>query len=122
MHHAFSGLTTSAAAVTSLRSGAQAIWDAYQAAMVAGGIDGGTMVSIGAETVGFAVAEVCRTALGFAGGRKWLQFEDEDTKAAAVKCSMGIVQRCMTGRHQGGMSMLLEELGALATPRPKAQA
>ena len=28
---------------------------------------------IAAEAVGFAVAEVCRTALGFAGGRKWLQ-------------------------------------------------
>ena len=40
-------------------------------------------LQIGAETVGFAVAEVCRTCLGFAGGRKWLQFDDAAVKAAA---------------------------------------
>ena len=41
--------------------------------MEAGGVKTDTVAKIAAEAVGFAVAEVCRTALGFAGGRKWLQ-------------------------------------------------
>jgi 5-methylthioribose kinase len=116
VHHAFSGAETSAAAVRSLRAGAAGIWGAYTDSMGAGGIAPATVAKIGAEAVGFTVAEVCRTALGFAGGRKWLQFGDEATKAAAVKCAMGIVQRCMTGRHQGGMEVLFMELDALASP------
>ena len=42
-----------------------------------------------------------------------LQFEDSATRASAVKCAMGIVQRCMTGRHEGGMGLLLKELDML---------
>ena len=60
-------------AVRSLRAGAEAVWTAYTAEMEAGGVAASTVAEIGAEAVGFAAAEVCRTALGFAGGRKWLQ-------------------------------------------------
>ena len=42
-----------------------------------------------------------------------LQFKDSATRASAVKCAMGIVQRCMTGRHDGGMGLLLKELDSL---------
>ena len=59
--------------MSSLRAGAEAVWTAYQAEMEAGGIAASTVAEIGAEAVGFTAAEVCRTALGFAGGRKWLQ-------------------------------------------------
>ena len=114
VHHAFSGAKDNVEAVKSLRTGASSIWDAYTAAMSAGGVAAEVIAKIGAETVGFTVAEVCRTALGFAGGRKWLQFDDAATRTAAVKCAMGIVQRCMTGRHEGGMGLLLSELGKLA--------
>ena len=55
------------------------------------------MDMVGVETVGFAMLDTCRTALGSAGVRVWLQFEDEDVKKKAVKECMGIVQRCMKG-------------------------
>jgi len=71
------------------------------------------MAKIGSETVGFALAEVCRTSLGFAGGRLWLQFEDPAVKEAACACAMGLVERGMTSRHQGGIRALLDELSKL---------
>ena len=58
--------------------------------------------------------QVCRTALGFAGGRHWLKFEDPKVQSEAVATAMGIVQRCMIGRHEGGMEILLAELDALS--------
>ena len=63
-----------------LRAGAAAVWDSYAAAMGAGGVPEKAVAAIGAEAVGFAVAEVCRTALGFAGGRRWLRFDDAATR------------------------------------------
>jgi len=101
-------------AVMSIKDGAAAVWKSYQEAMLQNeSISSELVDQIGVETVGFTVAEVCRTALGFAGGRLWLQFEDPSTKAAAIKTAMGIVQRCMVGRHEGGMDLLLKELDAL---------
>lgn len=52
------------------------VWEAYVAAMTAGGVSASHLAKAEAETVGFCLAEVCRTSLGFAGGRKWLQFDD----------------------------------------------
>jgi len=42
--------------------------------MVSGGISDELIREIEVETVRFAVAEVCRTALGHVGMRLWLQF------------------------------------------------
>jgi len=113
VHHAHDKGPDSANAVKTIQVGAAAVWTSYAAAMAKGGLSDDVIKKIGTETVGFTVAEVCRTALGKAGDRKWLQFEDKEKKAAAVKCAMGIVARCMTGRHAGGMEMLLKELEAL---------
>eukprot|EP00929_Paragymnodinium_shiwhaense_P114950 TRINITY_DN83500_c0_g1_i1.p1 TRINITY_DN83500_c0_g1~~TRINITY_DN83500_c0_g1_i1.p1 ORF type:complete len:394 (-),score=136.26 TRINITY_DN83500_c0_g1_i1:436-1617(-) len=113
VHHAHEKGPESAAAVGTIKTGSAAVWKSYSDAMTKGGIPADVVQKIGVETVGFTVAEVCRTALGKAGDRKWLQFEDKDKKAAAVKCALGIVERCMTGRHTGGMEMLLKELDAL---------
>jgi 5-methylthioribose kinase len=105
-------------AVERIVDGAQAIWDAYAKAMLDGGIEPDLLKSIEIESVGFTVAEVCRTALEFAGGRKWLQFEDPDTKAAAKKAALQVVDKCMIGRHTGGMELLLQEMKAVAVVAP----
>jgi 5-methylthioribose kinase len=93
--------------------GAQAIWESYAKAMTEGGL-GDLLKDIEIETVGFTVAEVCRTALAFAGGRKWLQFEDADTKAAAQKAALQVVDKCMTARHTGGIQLLFQEMKAVS--------
>ena len=50
----------------------------------------------------------------FAGGRKWLQFEDETKKAAAKKAALQVVDKCMVARHTGGMELLLKEMKAVS--------
>ena len=82
--------------------------------MKEGGIDADTMKRIEVSTVGFAVAEVCRTALEFAGGRKWLQFENLETKNESRKAALKIVHSCLVGRHEGGIELLFSEIQALA--------
>ena len=69
------------------------------------------------ETVGFTVSEVCRTALEFAGGRKWLQFEDAETKANAKKAALQVVDKCMIARHTGGIQLLFDEIKAVSTKK-----
>jgi 5-methylthioribose kinase len=93
--------------------GAKEIWNAYAKAMKEGGLES-LLPSIEIETVGFTVAEVCRTALGHAGGRKWLQFEDPETKTAACKAAMQVVDKCLIARHQGGMELLFKEMKAIS--------
>jgi len=121
LHHAYFPTTTeedkakARAAAVSLRNSAAAVWDAYATAMREGGVSEADITAAGAESVGFAVAEACRTALGFAGGRKWLQFEDAKAKGAAEAATLALVRRCMVARHTGGMALLLSELDALAS-------
>lgn len=106
IHQAFTGNTGVAKDIV---QSVQDIWTAYaQAFTVAAEHVQATEV----ETVGFTVAEVCRTALGFAGGRKWLQFPESaaDKQAAAHKVALELVDACMVARHTGGMQLLLEEL------------
>ena len=91
-------------AVDSIVKGAESIWSSYEKEMLAAGITEDMMKKIEIETVGFTVAEVCRTALEFAGGRKWLQFEDADVKFNARKAALGIVSNCMIGHHEGGIA------------------
>jgi 5-methylthioribose kinase len=104
-------------AVKRIVDGAEAIWTAYSAAMTEGEIGGDLLKEIEVESVGFTVAEVCRTALEFAGGRKWLQFEDQQTKAAAKKAALQLVDKCMIARHEGGMALLLQEMKAVSSSR-----
>lgn len=111
IHQAFEGNET---AVNRIVEGAQAIWDSYVVAMKKGGISDDSIKSIEIQSVGFTVAEVCRTAMEFAGGRKWLQFEDTDKKAKAKKAALQVVDKCMVARHTGGMELLLQEMKAVS--------
>mmetsp|Transcript_29198 Transcript_29198/g.38170 ORF Transcript_29198/g.38170 Transcript_29198/m.38170 type:complete len:271 (-) Transcript_29198:383-1195(-) len=101
-------------AVKSLTEACVDVWNAYKAAMTEGGISDDIIKKTEIETVGFTVAEVCRTALGFAGGRLWLQFEDETVKKESIKAALKIVETCMTGRHNGGISQMFSEIEGLA--------
>jgi S-methyl-5-thioribose kinase len=111
IHQAFSGNGDAAARIV---QGAQAIWKAYRKAMLQGGLSEPVLKEIEIETVGFTVAEVCRTALEFAGGRKWLQFDDAATKAAAQKAALQVVDKCMIARHSGGIELLFTEMKAVS--------
>lgn len=118
IHHAHNDdeKVDSTKTILSIKEGVSMVWESYKAAMLKNKTISPELVDrIGAETVGFTVAEVCRTALGFAGGRLWLQFDDPKTKSASIKTAMGIVQRCMTGRHEGGMDNIVRELDSLAS-------
>lgn len=77
------------------------------------GISDELLLEIEVESVGFAAAEVCRTALGHAGGRLWLQFDDPEVKEAAVQQALSIVKKCMTARHEEGMQVLFDCLDSL---------
>lgn len=112
IHQAFSD---NPQAVERIIDGAQAIWDAYSKAMIEGGLSKELLKEIEIESVGFTVAEVCRTALEFAGGRKWLQFEDPEIKSAAKKAALQVVDKCMVARHAGGMELLLKEMKAVSS-------
>jgi len=104
-------------AVARIVEGAEAVWRAYSKAMKDEGIDEAVLKEIEIETVGFTVAEVCRTALEFAGGRLWLQFEDADTKAAAKKAALQLVGACMIARHTGGIQLMFDEMKAVAVKK-----
>jgi 5-methylthioribose kinase len=110
VHQAFSNNNN---AVASIIKDIRGIWDAYEKEMEVYGITSELLKTIEIDTVGFTVAEVCRTALEFAGGRKWLQFDDIDVKLKARKAALGIVHNCMIGRHEGGLDLLLSELNKL---------
>jgi len=96
--------------------GAKEIWDSYAKAIKEEGLEE-FLPAIEVETVGFTVAEICRTALEFAGGRKWLQFEDADTKAASKKAALQVVGNCMIGRHKGGIELLFSEMKAVSVKK-----
>ena len=100
VHHSYLGNETEAKkkAVGSITGGVKASWDAYKSELSKGGLSDELIREIEVESVGFAVAEVCRTALGFAGIRLWLQFDDPKVKEAAVQKALSIVQvECSCG-------------------------
>jgi len=99
--------------LTACVENAESIWKAYSAALSEGGLSDEQVKAIEIETVGFTVAEVCRTALEFAGGRKWLQFEDAEVKQNAKKAALKVVDSCMIARHTGGINLLFSELKAV---------
>eukprot|EP00577_Skeletonema_sp_RCC1716_P013133 CAMPEP_0113425524 /NCGR_PEP_ID=MMETSP0013_2-20120614/30219_1 /TAXON_ID=2843 ORGANISM="Skeletonema costatum, Strain 1716" /NCGR_SAMPLE_ID=MMETSP0013_2 /ASSEMBLY_ACC=CAM_ASM_000158 /LENGTH=385 /DNA_ID=CAMNT_0000313699 /DNA_START=12 /DNA_END=1165 /DNA_ORIENTATION=+ /assembly_acc=CAM_ASM_000158 len=107
VHHSYSDSDseTKKKAVGSINGGIKSSWDAYKSVLSEGGLSTELIREIEIESVGFAVAEVCRTALGFAGIRLWLQFDDPKVKEAAVQKALSIVQKCMTARHEEGMQV-----------------
>ena len=94
----------------SIIKGIAAIWESYSNELTNVGIAEDIISKIEAETVGYTVAEVCRTALEFAGGRKWLQFEDPEVKSNSRKAALQIVETCMVNRHENGIKLLVESI------------
>lgn len=100
---------------------AKVVWSSYKSALVLSSSEGGNILSanvlkqIEVETVGFTLAEVCRTALEFAGGRKWLQFDDKQTKLRAKKAALSLVDACMIERHTGGIDLMFDQLAKVST-------
>jgi hypothetical protein len=58
-----------AAATTSLRDAIGTIWASYSSQLTAGGITQAELRRVGEDAVGYAMCEVVRTSLGFAGAR-----------------------------------------------------
>eukprot|EP00980_Cylindrotheca_fusiformis_P022879 scaffold9857_cov127-Cylindrotheca_fusiformis.AAC.25 len=106
IHHAYA---KNPEGVERIVEGAIEIWASYSKAMEEEGLRE-FLPAIEVEAVGFTVAEVCRTVLEFAGGRKWLQFEDAETKAASKLAALKVVENCMIGRHKGGIELLFREM------------
>lgn len=100
-------------AVSNIIQGIELVWSYYKNEMKSHGITDDILAEIESDTIGFTSAEVCRTALEFAGGRKWLQFDDPDLKSNAKKASLDIVSRVMTNRHDNGMNLLISLLKEL---------
>jgi len=75
-------------------------------------LDGALVDLIFSDACGFAACEVGRTALGFAGGRKWLQFEEGKKRDAAKAKACKVAQMLMNSRADGIAALLkaLEEL------------
>ena len=53
------------------------------------------------DALGFCACEVGRTALGFAGGRLWLQFDDADLKTRALAATVQCAKTLMVERERG---------------------
>ncbi|KAL7552687.1 hypothetical protein ACHAWF_015916 [Thalassiosira exigua] len=100
-------------AVSSVIDGVKSAWEKYESVLREGGVSDELIRETEVESVGYTVAEVCRTALGHAGQRLWLQFEDAEVKEAAVSSALSIVTKCMVPRHEKGMQVLLDCLDSL---------
>ncbi|GMH82608.1 hypothetical protein TL16_g09315 [Triparma laevis f. inornata] len=53
------------------------------------------------DGIGFCSCEVARTALGFAGGRLWLQFDDAELKEMALAATVLCARKLMNERENG---------------------
>ncbi|GMH94726.1 hypothetical protein TrVE_jg11054 [Triparma verrucosa] len=53
------------------------------------------------DAIGFCSCEVARTALGFAGGRLWLQFDDAELKEKALAATVLYARKLMNERENG---------------------
>jgi hypothetical protein len=101
-------------AAVALCEAAEYIWSTYAAEMGKGALSPIVVQDIEAQAVGFTVMEVCRTALGFAGGRVWLQFDDSEVQKVAKRRALELVTKCMVGRHDKGMALLIKEIKTIA--------
>lgn len=110
IHQVFSGNID---AVKSICDGAETVWEYYKKALVDKCFSPTIIKNIEEETVGFAAAEVSRIALEFAGGRKWLQFDDQEVKSTAKGVALKMANRCMILRYRFGIALLFEEMRAL---------
>jgi len=96
IHHAYSNKPN---VVNNIIQCAEQMWASYKAALTKGGLSLTIINEIEIETVGFTAAEICRTALGFAGGRSWLQFDDPKDTINSKNAALHLVETCMVARH-----------------------
>jgi len=89
------------------------IWESYTTTMKGNGISDESITRIGEDAVGFACCEVARTALGFAGDRVWLKFEDPAVADAAEQTALSVAKNAMLGRKGPGVAIFATELGGL---------
>ena len=81
--------------------------------MAENGIPDAVLQRISEDAVGFTCAEVARTALGFAGDRVWLKFEDPAMSGAAEDTALALTKTCLMGRKGVGVGILTTELRKL---------
>ena len=84
IYHHHSGRSEKAAVLVEVT---EKLWAAYSDAMADAKIAQEVIEKTGQDAVGFAMCEVARTALGFAGDRVWLKFDDAD-KSSAVHLAL----------------------------------
>ena len=69
------------------------------------------MARVSEDTVGFAMMEVIRTALGCAGARDPAhRIRDGAALDRYQRVVVGLARRCLLGRHAAGMRVLRDEL------------
>ena len=100
------------AVVRELLTSAAAIWEAYAAAMSAGGVSSSILDAISSDAAGFAGCDVARTALGFAGVRG-LPIDDEAAKARAEGKALAIAAECISQPTTRSVNSLLASLEPL---------
>jgi S-methyl-5-thioribose kinase len=90
------------------------IWESYAQTMEDSGIAADVTAKVGVDAVGFACCEVARTALGFAGDRVWLKFDDAAKSSKAEDMALALTKKCMAGRREGGVGFLAAAIRGLA--------
>ena len=96
-HHKYGG--GEEGAVERIKAFASDVVDSYASA--ASGLGREAINEAISDALGFCACEVARTALGFAGGRLWLQFEDEELKKKALRGTVEVAKGLMLGRARG---------------------
>jgi len=99
------------AAAPDLLEALRLIWDRYENVLLEEGVDAAQVARIGEDAVGFAMMEVVRTSLGFAGARDpHRRIKDETTLNRFQSLAVGLARQCLKRRRSGGPSMLFEQL------------
>lgn len=103
-----------AAGALPMAAAAARLWASYEAAMADEGVGAEQLARVGEDAVGFAMMEVCRTSLGFAGARDPARrIRDAAALDAYQETATRLVRHCLLRRGAGGMRVLLESLGRL---------
>ena len=94
-----------------LREAVALVWARAEEVLREEGVDEAQIRRIGEDTVGFAMMEVVRTALGFAGARDPARrIADRDALAQYQRLAVSLVRACLLMRGRGGPRVLLEQM------------
>ena len=92
----------------------EAVWRKYAAVMEAEGVPKKQLARVSDDTVGFAMMEVLRTSLGFAGARDpGRRIRDAAALQRYQEATIGFVRACMLHPSGKGVPLLLDELRKL---------